>query len=60
MAISKEPKTHFEQVPLEIVKKIAKEDIPDDDVGGANVTGEALAKKCSAFPRVRSSTKKAL
>ena len=23
-------KTHFEQVPLELVKKIAKEDVPDD------------------------------
>ena len=27
----KDPKTHFEQVPLEIVKKIAEEDIPDDE-----------------------------
>jgi hypothetical protein len=25
-------KTHFEQVPLELVKKIAKEDVPDDTV----------------------------
>jgi hypothetical protein len=24
------PKTHFEQVPLELVKKIAKEDVPHD------------------------------
>jgi hypothetical protein len=23
-------RTHFEQVPLELVKKIAKEDVPDD------------------------------
>jgi len=30
MAKPKEPKTYFEQVPLEIVKKIAAEDIPDD------------------------------
>lgn len=28
------PKTHFEQVPVEIVKKIAEEDIPDDEVNG--------------------------
>jgi hypothetical protein len=59
MAKSREPKTHFEQVPLEIVKKIAEEDIPDDDLGGANVTGETPAKKCSAFPRSRSRTMKA-
>jgi hypothetical protein len=60
MAKSKDPKTYFEQVPLEIVKKIAEEDIPDDDVGGANVTVEPPARKRSAFPRVRSRTKRAL
>ena len=30
MAKSNDPKTHFEQVPLKIVKKIAQEDPPDD------------------------------
>jgi hypothetical protein len=24
--------THFEQIPVELVKKIAKEDVPDDNV----------------------------
>ena len=45
----KEPKTYFEQVPLEIVKKIAVEEIPDDEMGGATVTVEPPAKKCSPF-----------
>jgi hypothetical protein len=31
-------KTHFEQVPLEIVKKIAEEEIRDDETSGAGVT----------------------
>lgn len=31
MSKSEKPKTHFEQVPLEIVKKIAKEDIPEGE-----------------------------
>ncbi len=52
----KEPKTYFEQVPLEIVKKIAVEEIPDDEMGGATVTVEPPAKKCSAFPRFRPTT----
>ena len=30
MSKSEKPKTHFEQVPLEIVKKIAKEDVLED------------------------------
>ena len=37
MPKTKEPKTHFEQVPLEIVKKIVEEEIPD-----AEATGEDL------------------
>jgi hypothetical protein len=37
---SEKPKTHFEQVPLEIVKKIAKEDVPEDESDEADVTVE--------------------
>ena len=45
MPKSKDPKTHFEQVPLEIVKKIAEEDIPDDETNGADVTVDPPARK---------------
>lgn len=38
MPKTKKPKTHFEQVPLEIVKKIAEEEIPNDqDEDNVNV-----------------------
>ena len=47
----KQPKTHFEQVPLEIVKKITEEEIPDDETSGAGGTGEPLGKKSAALPR---------
>ncbi len=40
MSKSEKPITHFEQVPLEIVKEIAKEDIPVDESGEAGVTVE--------------------
>jgi hypothetical protein len=40
MSKSEKPKTHFEQVPLEIVKKIAKEDIPEDESDEVDVTVE--------------------
>jgi hypothetical protein len=60
MAKSKDSKTHFEQIPLEIVKKIAEEDIPDDAADGAGVTVEPPAKKCSVFPRLRRATVNAL
>ena len=53
MTKSKDSKTHFEQVPVEIVKKIAEEDIPDDDMGGGSVTVEPPPKKYSAFPHLR-------
>ncbi len=45
MAKSKEPRTHFEQVPLEIVKKIAEEIIPDDEASEFDGTVEPPAKK---------------
>jgi len=53
-----EPKTHFEQVPLEIVKKIAEEDIADDETCGAEGAVDSPAKKRSAFPRLRSAARK--
>jgi len=37
MPKSKGPKTHFEQVPLEVVKKIADEKIPDGQAHEPNV-----------------------
>jgi hypothetical protein len=40
MSNSEKPKTRFEQVPLEIVKKIAKEDIPEDKSDEADTTVE--------------------
>ena len=45
MPKAKGPKTHFEQVPLEIVKKIAKEDFPDDEANGPNVDVDPPARK---------------
>ena len=45
MTKSKEPKTHFEQVPLEIVKKIAEEDIPDDETRRSRRDRRASGKK---------------
>jgi hypothetical protein len=45
MSESEKPKTHFEQVPLEIVKRIAEEDIPNDELDGADVIVEPPIKK---------------
>ena len=53
MTKPKDPKTYFEKVPLEIVKKIAEEDISDDAASGADVPAEVPAKKRSAFPRLK-------
>jgi hypothetical protein len=41
----KEPKTHFEQVLVEIVKKIAMKEIPDDEASGNDGVVEPPAKK---------------
>ena len=60
MAKSKEPRTHFEQVPLEIVKKIAKEEIPDDEANGADAGVEPPATQRPAFPHFRSARVKVL
>jgi len=51
-----DPKTHFERVPLEIVKKIAAADIPDEVTNAADGAAEPPAKKCSAFWRPRPAT----
>jgi len=50
MPKSKEPKTHFKQVPLEIVKQIADEEISGDKANGVGVTVEAPARKRAVFP----------
>jgi hypothetical protein len=50
MLKSKEPKTHFEQVSLEIVKQIVAEGISCDEANGAEVALEAPAKKRAVFP----------
>ena len=44
MARPKHPKTHFEQVPLEIVKKIAAVETPDDATNGLGLTVKPPAK----------------
>ncbi len=44
MSKSEKPKTHFEQVPLEIVKKIAKEDVVQDKSDEADVAVELPEK----------------
>jgi len=54
MAKSQEPRTHFEQVPLEIVKKIVEEEIPDEETNGPDPAVNPPARKCSAFTRFRS------
>jgi hypothetical protein len=60
MPKSKDGKTYFEQVPLEIVKKIAEEEIPDGDADETGRRVEPPAKKCSAFRRTRPATMIAL
>jgi hypothetical protein len=56
MTKPKEPKTHFEQVPLEIVKKIAAEDIPDGETSGTDGASEPPARERSAFRRPKAGT----
>jgi hypothetical protein len=60
MPKSKEPKTHFEQVPLEIVKQIAYEEFSSDKANGVGVAVEPPARKRAVFPALRSATVKAL
>jgi len=52
MSKSKEPKTYFEQVPLEIVKKIVEQGIPDD-ADGTDGTVNPPVKRRAGFPGLR-------
>ena len=45
MAKPKAPKTHFEQVPLKIVMKIAAIETPEDETRGVGVIVKPPAKK---------------
>ena len=49
MSKSKKPKTHFEQVPVEHVKELAVEIIPDDEDKVDDVVADPPAKKRAAF-----------
>jgi len=50
MPKSKKPETHFEQVSLEIVKRIVAEEISSDEADGDEVAVDTPAKKRAAFP----------
>jgi hypothetical protein len=60
MPKSEEPKTHFEQVPLEIVKQIADEEISSDEANGAEVAVEPPPRKRAVFAVLGSAAVKAL
>jgi hypothetical protein len=61
MPKSKEPKTHFEQIPLGTLKNIiADEEIPDDEENRPDVTVEPPAKKWPVFPALGSAMVNAL
>jgi hypothetical protein len=60
MPKSKEPKTHFEQVPLEIVKQIADQEISSDEENGVRVTVEAPVKEAKSISGSGSATVKVL
>jgi len=45
----KEPKTHFEQVPLEIVKEIAEKDIEEGEADSTGVPVKPPARKRGAL-----------
>lgn len=53
MTKRKDPETYFEKVPLEIVKKIAEEDIADAAESGVDVPAETPVKKRSLFSRLK-------
>jgi hypothetical protein len=54
MPKSKRSKTHFEQVPLEIVKKIAEEEIPDDEASESDAVVETPKKGVRRISEVSS------
>jgi hypothetical protein len=45
-------RTHFEQIPLEVVKRIAEADVSNDEKAGTDVIVEPVSGK-SAFNRGR-------
>ena len=47
MTKSIKPKTHFEQVPLEIVKDMADQDIAKDQRGKTDSSAKSPAKKAA-------------
>jgi hypothetical protein len=51
-------KTHFEQVPVELVKKIAKEDVPHDALKKKTVRSPQLQQSKSQPRRSSSPAKK--
>lgn len=53
MPKSKKSRTHFEQVPLEIVKNIAEEEGLDDEANGDDEVVEAPKKPLSRVPTGR-------
>jgi hypothetical protein len=60
MPKSKEPKTHFEQVPLEIVRQIAEEENSSDKNEHSRGDRGSSCKKASVFPVPGQPTVKAL
>jgi len=50
MSKSKKPETHFEQVPVDRVKELAVEDIPDDEEKGDDVIVDPTTSKRVVFP----------
>ena len=49
MPKAKKPKTHFEQVPLEIVKEIAQEDVQEEETDQRDAPAKPPAKKRGTF-----------
>jgi hypothetical protein len=53
-------KTYFEQIPVELVKKIAEEDVPDDNINGNDGTVARILtnkRKPHPLPSLRKNTK---
>jgi hypothetical protein len=40
-----ESRTHFEQIPVEVVKKIAEEDVSSEKAGGDNAIVKPVSRK---------------
>jgi hypothetical protein len=59
MPNSNHRKTYFEQIPVEIVKEIAEEDLPDGGTNEAAPPIEPPARKCAKLPDLKPLTEKA-